>query len=148
MVLFSCLIFPKYDYFDSFSSFKFSSVLSSSSFSSQKWQFWYLAKNSMARVFKGRIYKLLKVIGSWWKSHVLSHDLKHNCLSWPLDLFQFVYPSFESLFHAVFRTGLVFTVAITKNIARSQMAASKTSHLLSRCQVVLNKRLVRDCSFA
>ena len=45
MVLFSFLICLKQDYFDSFSSFKFFSVLFSSSFSSQKWQFWCLAHN-------------------------------------------------------------------------------------------------------
>ena len=37
---------PKQDYFDSFSSFKFFSVLFSSPFSYQKWQFWCLAKTT------------------------------------------------------------------------------------------------------
>ena len=32
----------------------------------------------------------------------------------------------------------------SKNIARSQMAASNTSHRLSRCQVFLNKRLLSE----
>ena len=43
MVLFSFLICLKQDYFDCFSSFKFFSVLFSSFFSFQKWQFWCLA---------------------------------------------------------------------------------------------------------
>ena len=43
MILFSFLIGLKQDYFDIFSSFKFFSVIFSSSFSSQKWQFWCLA---------------------------------------------------------------------------------------------------------
>ena len=34
-----------------------------------------------------------------------------------------------------------------KNIARSQMAASNKSHRLSRCQVVLNKRLLSEFCF-
>ena len=37
---------------------------------------------------------------------------------------------------------LIFST--TKNIARSQMAALNTSHWLSRCQVVLNKRLLLE----
>ena len=36
---------------------------------------------------------------------------------------------------------------LKKNIARSQMAASNKSHRLSRCQVVLNKRLLSEFFF-
>ena len=44
---------------------------------------------------------------------------KPDFSSGPDDLFQFNHPSFESHGHAVFRTGLVFTVAINKKSAAS-----------------------------
>ena len=53
-VLFSFfLICLKQDYFESFSSFEFFSVLFSSSLSSQKWQFWCLA-NMLIKYAKSR----------------------------------------------------------------------------------------------
>ena len=54
--------------------------------------------------------------------------------------FHFVPPSFESPRHALFR--LVFTVAITKKIVRSQNTAHSTYHQLSTCHVALTQKFV------
>ena len=69
LVLFSFWICLKLYYFDSFSSFKFFSVLFSSSFSFQKWQFWYLACRLFPvsiqgglRIMKGNAKKCFPVI--------------------------------------------------------------------------------------
>ena len=55
----------------------------------------------------------------------------------------FVPPSFESPCQALFRTGLVFTVALTKNIARSQNTAHSISHRLKCVMLLLPKRFFR-----
>ena len=89
------------------------------------------SENIVVRALKGRIYKLEKSRGHVKKSHVFKSWLKNMFFSsLPHAFYQFVYPSFESPCHAVFRTGLVFTVAITKkNGCASGKKSIKTAQL-------------------
>ena len=60
-------------------------------------------------------YTVGKLMGSSWLSHVFKSWLENmTLLSWPHDFSLCIPPSFEICCHALFITGLVCTVAITK----------------------------------
>ena len=77
MLLFIFLICLEHEYCDSFSYFKFFSVLLSSSFSSQKWQFWYLAGPFLVLALVGQLKVLQHLLSTKSEKGINKMFTKH-----------------------------------------------------------------------